>query len=91
LVITQRKTTMGLKDCELGTKRWSVIISVQEHDKATEAKAHSYWPGLDLTGVGQAPHQPTDDTSVEIGDERAAARALSDLAAQLFAAKASHQ
>ena len=79
---------MGQEDSQLGVKRWSVIISIDEHDNSTEAKAHLYRPGEGLNGVGLAPFEADDRTPASIVDELAAARALSDLARQLFKATA---
>ena len=72
----ERKTTMGQEDSQLGVKRWSVIISIDEHDNSTEAKAHLYRPGEGLNGVGRAPFEADDRTPPSIVDELAAARAL---------------
>ena len=44
--------------------------------------------GQELTGIGIARLNPADRNVAEIGDELAVARALSNLADQLFAATA---
>lgn len=72
-----------------GTKHWTVEVSIDEHPTRTRAKAHMYWRGRQLTGVGIARLNPADRDVAEIGDELAVARALSNLADQLFAATAS--
>jgi hypothetical protein len=79
---------MGQEDSQLGVKQWSVIISIDEHDNSTEANAHLYRPGEGLNGVGRAPFKADERTPASIVDELAAARALSDLARQLFKATA---
>ena len=73
---------------ELGVKRWSVIISIRERDKGIAAEAQLYWPGCSLTGVGLVPLEQARPLAAGIGNEMAAARALSDLATQLFAVTA---
>ena len=69
---------------ELGVKRWSVFISIRERDRGIAAEADLYWPGSPLKGAGLVPLEPARQLAVGIGDEMAAARALSDLATQLF-------
>ncbi|HME46734.1 DUF1876 domain-containing protein [Mycobacterium sp.] len=71
------------------TKRWTVEVSIDEHPMRTRAKAHMHWHGQELTGIGIARLNPADRNVAEIGDELAVARALSNLADQLFAATAS--
>ena len=71
------------------TKHWSVEVSIDEHPKRTRAKAHMHWRGHQLTGIGIARLNPADRFVAEIGDELAVARALSNLADQLFTATAS--
>lgn len=61
-------------------KRWTVDVFIDEHDGHTYAEARLH-TGADthLLGVGRARLNPTDNDVPEIGDELAAARALSDL------------
>lgn len=67
------------------TKTWQLDVSIDEHEERTRAKARLRWRGNDLVGVGVARLNPADEPVVEIGDELAIARALSDLANKLFA------
>jgi hypothetical protein len=67
------------------TKRWTVDIYLDEDDGRTYAEARLN-SGIDthLTGVGRAKVHPDDADIPEIGDELAAARALSDLGHRLL-------
>lgn len=67
------------------SKTWRVNIFVDEHEERTRAKARLQWRGTELVGVGLARLSPDDEPVAEIGDELAIARALKDLANQLFA------
>lgn len=67
------------------TKHWRLDVLVDEHDERTRARIRLDWRGNELVGVGLARLDPTDEPVTEIGDELAIARALSDLANQLFA------
>jgi hypothetical protein len=66
-------------------KTWSVEIFIGEHEGRTRAvaKLHTDDP-THLTGTGLARLHPGDRDVPEIGDELAAARALSHLAHQLL-------
>ena len=55
-----------------------------EHENRTRAKSHLEWRGRHFVGVGLARRNPADYNIAEIGDELAAARALSDLGHQLL-------
>ena len=68
-----------------GTKTCQIDVLIEEHDERTRAKARLSWGGKDLVGVGLARLDPADEPVAKIGDELAIARALSDLANQLFA------
>lgn len=74
-------------------KHWTVDIYLSEHsdDKAVhthaEARLHTQ-DATDLRGHGEARKHPGAVDVPEIGDELAAARALSDLAHQLLHAVA---
>lgn len=74
-------------------KRWTVDIYLSEEDSGAtavtnaEARLHT-GDATDLRGHGVARKHPADADVPEIGDELAAARALSDLAHQLLHAAA---
>lgn len=67
------------------TKNWHVDIYIGEREGQTHAEARLR-PSEEatLTGTGTARLNPTDRDVPEIGDELAAARALSDLAHRLL-------
>jgi hypothetical protein len=72
-----------------GTKCWSVVVDVDEHDGRTRAIARlDRGRSEDLVGVGLARLSPADRDVPEIGDELAAARALSELSHRLLDAAA---
>lgn len=72
------------------TKRWTVSIDIDEHDGRTRAVARLQTRDTDkLAGFGLARRNPADPDVPEIGDELAAARALSDLSHRLLDAAAS--
>lgn len=62
-----------------------VDVLVDEHEERTRAKARLSWAGKKFVGIGLARLDPADEPVGRIGDELAMARALSDLANQLFA------
>jgi hypothetical protein len=70
-------------------KRWTVEVFLSEDRGHTHAQARLH-TGEDthLVGVGRAHVHPTDRDIPEIGDELAAARALSDLSHALLVAAA---
>ncbi len=68
-----------------GTKTCQIDVLIEEHEERTRAKARMSWAGKTYVGVGLARLDPADEPVVQIGDELAIARALSDLANQLFA------
>lgn len=73
------------------TRTWTVAIVIDEHDdeRLTHAEARLRTSdATDLRGRGHARRNPADREVPEIGDELAAARALSDLAHQLLDAAA---
>ncbi|GAA2139866.1 DUF1876 domain-containing protein [Nocardioides koreensis] len=72
------------------TKTWTVEIFIGEQDDRTHAEARlsSERSAGQLSGEGTARRNPTDSNVPEIGDELAAARALSDLAHHLLDAAA---
>jgi hypothetical protein len=67
------------------TRRWSIIIDLSEEDALTRATAVLQTQAAKtITGHGSARCNPKDMNVPEIGDELAAARALSDLAHKLL-------
>lgn len=67
------------------TKKWTVDIVIDEHENRTRARARLLNPDeIRVTGVGLARLNPEDRNIPKIGDELAAARALSDLAHRLL-------
>jgi Domain of unknown function (DUF1876) len=73
----------------LVSKTWSVQIDLGEHDGMTRAVARLHTGDrTSLTGTGAARLNPGDPNVPEIGDELAAARALSQLAHTLLEAAA---
>ena len=62
---------------------WPVEISLCEDDRETSAEAR-LTRGVGLVGHGLARCNPDDKEVMQIGEEIAAARALSDLAHQLL-------
>jgi len=70
-------------------KRWTVDIYIDEHEGRTRAEARLRTQDpTRMTGVGTARRNPADPEVPEIGDEFAAARALSELAHHLLEAAA---
>ncbi|BBA87669.1 hypothetical protein MPS_5615 [Mycobacterium pseudoshottsii JCM 15466] len=67
-------------------KSCHVDVLIEERDERTRAKARLVWGDQTLVGIGLARLDPADEPVAQIGDELAIARALSDLANQLFAA-----
>jgi hypothetical protein len=71
------------------TTRWTVSISLLEEGDVTKAEAVLHTNETErLRGQGTARRNPRDPSVPEIGDELAAARALSDLAHRLLDAAA---
>lgn len=67
------------------SKSWTVQVDIGEHDGTTRATAHlRTGDSTSLTGTGTARLNPADPNVPEIGDELAAARALSQLAHALL-------
>ncbi|MBB3602992.1 hypothetical protein FHT40_002653 [Mycolicibacterium sp. BK556] len=67
------------------TKHSAVLIAVDEDSDRTCATAHLSWRSTALIGTGIARMRAGDAHAVELRDEVAVARALSNLASQLFA------
>ena len=63
---------------------WPVEVSLHEEGGQTRAEARLTRDGVGLTGHGLARRHPGDREVTQIGEEIAAARALSDLAHQLL-------
>jgi Rv2632c-like len=63
---------------------WLVEIFIREQDRETHAEARLTKGAGGLTGQGTARRNPEDQEATEIGEEIAAARALSDLAHKLL-------
>jgi hypothetical protein len=71
------------------TKTWTVQLTLDEQGDDTFADATLGLENkLEIRGHGKSRRNPRDDSEPRIGDELAAARALSDLAHQLLAAAA---
>ncbi|GAA3293256.1 DUF1876 domain-containing protein [Dactylosporangium vinaceum] len=67
------------------SKRWTVEVLIGEDHGNTSAVARlDTKDGTHLVGTGQARLNPADDDIPAIGDELAAARALSDLGHRLL-------
>ena len=67
------------------SKRWTVTITIDEHDGHTRALARLRTRDSDrLTGLGLARLNPADHEVPEIGDELAVGRALADLSSRLL-------
>ncbi|KAA0107545.1 dsRBD fold-containing protein [Mycolicibacterium sp. P1-5] len=71
------------------TKHSAVLIAIDEDADRTRATAGLSWRDSVLVGVGTARMDAGDTHAVELRDEVAVARALSNLANQLFAASIS--
>ena len=72
------------------TKTWTVQVLLNEDGDDTIADAAlTVENTLQLRGHGTSRRNPRDESEPRIGDELAAARALSDLAHELLAAAAS--
>jgi Domain of unknown function (DUF1876) len=63
---------------------WPVEISVHEEDPETRAEARLTTQTGGMVGHGLARRNPDDQEVTQIGEQIAAARALSDLAHQLL-------
>lgn len=73
-----------MTDEDRSRKAWRLDAAIDEHEKRTRAKVRLSWQGNQLVGIGLARLDPADEPVAAIGDELALARALSDLAHQLF-------
>jgi hypothetical protein len=68
--------------------RWSVELSIREHEGETHADARLVMDDAHLLGHGRARRNPSDPNVMEIGEKIAVARALSDLAHMLLGSAA---
>ncbi|MBB1159526.1 MULTISPECIES: dsRBD fold-containing protein [Amycolatopsis] len=66
------------------TRKWSVDVFLSEEEDRTHAIARLHTAAGELTADGTARRNPADRDVPEIGDELAAARALSALAHRLL-------
>jgi hypothetical protein len=67
---------------------WPVEVSLREAGRGTRAEARLTRGTVGLVGLGLARLNPDDPEVTQIGEEIAAARALSDLAHQLLSGAA---
>jgi hypothetical protein len=72
----------------IAAKRWTVVVTLDEHDGHTRAVARLRTRDGERVGVGLARCNPADRDVPEIGDELAIARALAGLSNGLFACTA---
>ena len=63
----------------------AVLIAVDDEANLTQATARLSWHGTALEGIGRARMRADGEHAVELRDKLAVARALSNLANQLFA------
>jgi hypothetical protein len=66
------------------TESWPIRISLRAEDRVTRAEARLAMDTAGMVGSGHARRNPDDQEAAQIGEEIAAARALSDLAHQLL-------
>ena len=88
---TARRTTVAIPqmgDCEVivvPPAGWNVEIQFEEDESLTTAASLlRLTDGTEIQGRGQARRNPADPAQPQIGEEIAAARALSDLVHQLL-------
>ena len=72
----------------MSEQNWRVIVSFTEDADRTRADANLELASQKFHGFGQAKRAPEDPSVPVIGQELAAARALSDLSHQLLEAAA---
>jgi Domain of unknown function (DUF1876) len=65
------------------SKVWTIEVLIEEDDVETEAKALLRVDDRELGGRGRARRNPRDPDRPRVGEELAAARALSELAHKL--------
>jgi hypothetical protein len=72
------------------TKTWNIAVTIDEDGDDTHVDAVLSLEGkTEVRGRGMSRRNPRDDSEPRIGEELAAARALSDLAHQLLGLAAS--
>jgi hypothetical protein len=81
-------TVDRVENVMIEAKRWTITVTIDEHDGRTRARARLRTRDGERTGVGLARLDPADHDVPEIGDELAAARAVLDLGQQLLSAAA---
>ncbi|AEV76364.1 protein of unknown function (DUF1876) [Mycolicibacterium rhodesiae NBB3] len=79
---------MNTTDSECVRKKWTVEVSIAEGPGMTRATAQLCWNDRQIVGVGTSRLDPADRSVSRIGDELAAARAVSDLGRRLLSASA---
>ncbi|RHW23859.1 DUF1876 domain-containing protein [Nocardioides immobilis] len=72
----------------MATKTWTVQVNIEEMGDDTVADATVSIDGTEVHGQGRSRRNPQDETVPRIGDELAAARALSELADELLSTAA---
>lgn len=65
-------------------KVWTISVEIEETEDNTEAKVHLTVGDKTYGGWGRARRNPEDPSIPRVGEELAAARALSDLAHHLI-------
>jgi Domain of unknown function (DUF1876) len=80
---------MGHDDTGERTTHQVVLIAVDSEGDLARATARLPWRDTMLQGVGRARLKSDDETAIGLRDELAVARALSNVANQLFAASVS--
>lgn len=81
---TADPTTIDLRRNQPVRRTAKAVASFEEDDKHTEARITIHLRDYELTGFGLAQRNPHDPNMPAVGEELAAARALSDLAHQLL-------
>jgi hypothetical protein len=79
---------MNTTESECVRKKWIVEVSIDEGPGTTRATAQLRWNDREIVGVGTSRLDPADRSVSRIGDELAAARAVSDLGRRLLSASA---
>ena len=75
----------------MAQKTWTIQVNIDEEGDDTFADAVlSVDNKMEIHGRGTRHRNPTDESVPQIGDELAAARAMSDLAHQLLSTAAGH-
>jgi len=80
---------MAHDDTAEDTERWMVLIAARDDVDRAQATARLAWRGTTYEGIGRAQLDGGGDGAAGLGRELAVARALSNLANQLFATSVS--